>query len=413
MKKIYLDNAATTPVRREVLDAMLPFFSEKYGNPSSFHSAGKEVKDAMEIAREKIAKILNCRSAEIIFTSGGTESDNLGIMGVARANRDKGRHTRPNFLTAEKNAAETQLKNLGGHIITSTIEHPAVLEACRKLEKEGFEISYLPVDKEGIIKLDEFKKVLRQDTILISIMYANNEIGTIQPIKEIAKILRDNTDKKNTGLPYFHTDGCQAAGALDFDVVKLGVDLLTFNGSKIYGPKGIGVLYVKKGIKLEPIIYGGGQERGLRSGTENTAGIVGLAVALELAQKEKDEENKRLTKLRDYLIEGILKNIKGSRLNGSKTNRLPNNINVYIPKVEGEAMLLYLDSKGIYAATGSACSSMSLKPSHVLVAIGCQDEEAHSSLRFTLGRATKKEDLNYVLKVLPGIVKKLKEISSL
>ena len=395
-KNIYLDHAATTPVRQEVLQRMLPFFSEKYGNPSSFHSAGKEVKDAMDTARETIAKILNCRSAEIIFTSGGTESDNLGIMGAAHASRDKGKH-----------------------IITSKIEHPAVLEACKKLAREGFEISYIPVDKDGFIKLNELKKSLRKDTILVSIMYANNEIGTIQPIKESAKILRDYKKEAsrlrsgNMDIPYFHTDACQAAGVLELDIIKLGADLLTFNGSKIYGPKGVGILYVKKGIKLEPIIYGGGQEYRLRSGTENTAGIVGLAAALELAQKEKTAENKRLTELRDYFIEEILKNIKGSRLNGSKTDRLPNNINVYIPKVEGEAMLLYLDSKGIYAATGSACSSMSLKPSHVLIAIGCKDEEAHSSLRFTLGKATIKEDIDCVLKVLPGIVNKLKEISSL
>jgi len=390
MKKIYLDHAATTYTREEVLEAMMPYFSEKYGNPSSFHSVGKEAKDAIEQARGMMARILNCRNAEIIFTGGGTESDNLGIIGTARANKEKGKH-----------------------IITSKIEHPAVLDACKKLEKEGFEITYISTDKAGIIKLDELKKALRSDTILVSIMYANNEIGTIQPVKEIAKIIRDNTEKKKAGFPYFHTDACQAAGSLDLDVMKLGIDLLTLNGSKIYGPKGVGALYVKKGVKVEPLIYGGGQEQGLRSGTENTPAIIGLAKALELSQKEKDKENVRLKKLRDMLINGVIKNIPRAFLNGHATLRLANNANISIPKVEGEAMVLYLDSKGIYASTGSACSSRSLKPSHVLLAIGLNDEMAHSSLRFTLGRKTTKQDIDYVIKVLPEIVKKLTEISSL
>lgn len=390
MKRIYLDNAATTKVRKEVLNKMLLFFDKKFGNPSSFHSPGKEAKDAIENARERIAKILNSRTSEIIFTNGGTESDNLAILGTARANKEK-----------------------GNHIITSKIEHPAVLEACKKLEKEKFEITYLPVDKNGIVKISELKKSLRKDTILVSAMYANNEIGSIQPIREIAKLIRDNTDKKKIGFPYFHIDACQAAGVLEMDVLKLGVDLLTFNGSKIYGPKGIGALFVKKGIKLEPLIYGGGQEYGLRGGTENVPAIVGLAKALELAQNDKDKENKRLLKLRDELISGILKKIPGARLNGDSEKRLPNNVNISIPKVEGEAMVLYLDSKGIYASTGSACSSKSLKPSHVLLAIGRSHELAHNSLRFTLGRDTTAEDVKYVLKMLPGIVKKLSEISSL
>ena len=382
-------------MRPEAIKAMLSYFENGYGNASSFHSVGKAAKDAMTMAREAIAKILNCRIMEIIFTSGGTESDNLALLGAARANRDKGRH-----------------------VIVSAIEHPAVLEACKKLEKEGFEINYLPVDKEGIVKLDELARALRKDTILVSVMYANNEIGTIQPIKEIAKIIRDKRQETRDkggvpAIPYFHTDACQAAGALDLDVVKLGVDMLTFSGSKIYGPKGIGVLYTKKGIRVEPLIFGGGQERGLRSGTENIPAIVGLAVALELAQKERGKEDQRLAGLRDYFIEGILKSIKGSRLNGSAARRLPNNINVYIPKVEGEAMVLYLDSKGIYASTGSACHSTSLRPSHVLLGIGMRPEQVHGSLRFTLGKATGKDDINYALKVLPGIVKKLSEISSL
>ncbi len=399
MKQIYLDHAATTPVRKEVLEAMLPYFSDMFGNPSSFHSVGKTAKDAMETAREAIAKILNCRTAEIIFTAGGAESDNLAILGAARAN-----------------------KNYGEHIITSKIEHPAVLESCRKLKKEGFEVTYLPVDKEGIVKLDELKKALRKDTVLVSIMYANNEIGTIQPVKEIAKILREFRKSKHlpppraggeSEVPYFHIDACQAAGALEMDVAKLGVDMLTFNGSKIYGPKGIGALYVKKGVKIEPLIYGGGQERKMRSGTENTPAIIGLAKALELAQAEREKENSRLIALRDYFIKEALKKISGARLNGSAKMRLPNNINISVPRVEGEAMVLYLDSYGIYVSTGSACSSASLLPSHVLLALGLSHDMAHNSLRFTLGRKTTKADLDYVLEVLPKIIKKLTEISSL
>lgn len=406
-KNIYLDHAATTPVRPEVVKAMAPYWQDKFGNPSSFHSPGKTAKDAVEAARGKIAKIFNCRGSEIIFTAGGTESDNLAVLGAARANKD-----------------------FGKHIITSRIEHPAVLESCKKLEREGFEVSYIGVDNDGIIKLDEFKKALRSDTIIVSIMYANNEIGTIQPIAEIAKIIRNFRNLKQKTLtpphsspyirgggaglatPFFHTDACQAAGALELDVAKLGVDLLTINGSKIYGPKGIGVLYAKKGVKIEPLIYGGGQEKKLRSGTENVPAIVGLGEALVLAQKEKAVENKRLAALRDYFIKKILEIIP-SRLNGHPALRLPNNINITIPGVEGEAMLLYLDSYGIYAATGSACSSASLKPSHVLLAIGRKDEDAHSSLRFTLGLATTKADLDYALAKLPPIIKKLKEISSI
>lgn len=393
MKKMYLDHAATTPARQEVIKAMAPYWRETFGNPSSFHSPGKAAKDAVEDARGQIAKIFNCRSLEIIFTAGGTESDNLAILGVARANRDKGKH-----------------------IITSKIEHPAVLESCRKLEREGYDVSYVGVDRDGVIKLDELKKALRQDTVLISVMYANNEIGTIQPIKEIAKIIRNNREPRaasRESIPYFHTDACQAAGAMDLDTAKLGVDLMTINGSKIYGPKGIGVLYAKKGVKIEPLIYGGGQEKKMRSGTENVPAIIGLCEALTLAQREKAAEGKRLAALRDYFIKKILENIRGARLNGHPTLRLPNNINITIPGVEGEAMLLYLDSFGIYAATGSACSSASLRPSHVLLALGRKDEDAHSSLRFTLGLSTTKSDLDYTLAKLPPIIKKLKEISSI
>jgi len=390
MKNVYLDHAATTYVRDGVMKIMKPFFIEKYGNPSSFHSVGKEMRDVVETARDLIAKNLDCRTAEIIFTSGGTESDNLAILGVARANKNKGKH-----------------------IITTKIEHPAVLEPCKQLEKEGFEVTYLSVNEDGIVDVKRIKEALREDTIIVSVMYANNEIGTIQPITEIAKIIRDNTKKEKTGFPVLHTDACQAVGALDINVLRLGVDMLTFNGSKIYGPKGIGVLYIKKGIKLEPLIFGGGQERGFRSGTENIAGIVGLAHALDLSQKEKDKENKRLTELRDYLIKELLEKIPNSRLNGDATNRLPNNANISTPRVEGEAMVLYLDSKGIYVATGSACSSKSLEASHVLLALGLPHELAHNSLRFTLGKKTTKNDIDYVIKIVPEIAKKLTEMSSL
>ncbi len=372
--KIYLDYAATTPVREEVLEAMLPFFKEKFGNPGSINTFGSEAMGAVDNARISISKILNAKLNEIIFTGSGTESINLAIKGIARANKQKGKH-----------------------IITSKIEHPSVLESCKSLEKEGFEITYLQPDSEGIISADKVKSSIRKDTILVTIMYANNEIGSINPIKEIGFICKQNKI-------LFHSDACQAAGSLDINVNSLNVDLLTINGSKIYAPKGIALLYVKSGTKIEPIIHGGNQEFGLRSGTENVPGIIALAKALQLAKAEEKSENKRLTDLRDKLIQGIQKAIPKAKLNGSKTNRLPNNINISIPSIEAETLLLLLDEKGIAASTGSACTTKTLEPSHVLTGLGLKEKEANSSIRLTLGKYTTESEINTTLNVLIKIV---------
>lgn len=395
-KIIYLDHAATTPLSPDVKKEMDFVLENIYGNPSSLHAKGYEAKVVLDGAREKIAKILNARADEIIFTSGGTESDNLAIFGYARANKRKDGKS---------------------HIIVSAIEHHAVLEPAHKLEKEGFEVDYLTVSKNGIVDLGKFKKLLRPETILVSIMYANNEIGTIQPIKEISKIIAE-FNKQNDGNIIFHTDACQTAGALDLNVKNLEVDMMTINAGKIYGPKGIGLLYIKKGLpagrqglSIEPIMIGGGQEFGLRAGTENVAAIVGFAKALEIAQAEKEKESVRLVGLRDYAIDKILSGISKTKLNGDAKNRLPNNINISFAAIEGEALILYLDQAGIYASTGSACTSKSLEPSHVILALGEPHEVAHSSLRLTLGHSTQKEDLDYVIEVLPEIVKKLRIMS--
>jgi|SRR3989344_43955 len=395
MKKlIYLDHAATTPLSLEVKTAMEPFWSENFGNPSSIYQLGIRAKSALSQARQKIAKILGAKETEIIFTAGGTESANLAILGLSRA-------------------IQKTLKK-PGHIITTKIEHPAVLNAVLALKKEGFAISVLPVDKHGLVSLEKIKKTVKPETFLISVMYANNEIGTIEPIIEIGKLLKKiNQKRKADGLSriYFHTDACQAAGYLDIKVDKLGVDLLTFNGSKIYGPKGSAVLYIRNGVSLKPLIFGGGQENGLRSGTENVPAYIGLAKALELVQKNKNEEIQRLNKLSQKLIDGILKSISKTFLNGHPQKRLPNNVNITILDIEGEALLLYLDHYGICASTGSACHSQNLQPSHVLQAIGLPREIIHGSLRLTLGQKTTNKDIDYVLKVLPDIVKKLRELS--
>ncbi len=388
-KEVYLDNAATTKTDPKVLEAMLPYFSEHYGNPSSMYKLGHESKMVIDEAREEIAKILGgVRPDEILFTSGGTESDNLAILGSARKNKEK--------------------KN---HIITSKIEHHAVLHPCEKLEKEGFEVTYLPVDKYGLVDPKDVKNALRKDTVLVSIMYANNEIGTIEPISEIAEVIKNFRKENKTQFPYFHTDACQAAGYLNLNINDLGVDMLTLNGSKIYGPKGIGILYLKTGVKIEPLVYGGGQEKNLRSGTENIAGIVGLTKALKLADEKKEEETERLLKLGKKLKEEILKTIPKTFLNGHSEKRLPNNINITILDIEGEALILHLDQYGIYTSTGSACTSHSLDPSHVILAIGLPYEAAHGSLRFALGRYTTEEDIDYVLEKLPGVVENLRKIS--
>ncbi|MEA3378861.1 MAG: cysteine desulfurase family protein [Nanoarchaeota archaeon] len=380
MKEIYLDNAATTPVVKLVKKEMDKYFSKEFGNPGSFNSFGLRAKKALDKARNEVAKILNAKPEEIIFTGSGTESINLALQGIARANKGK-------------------------HIITSQIEHPSVLETCKFLETQGYEITYIKVDKYGILSLEELKKSIREDTILISIMYANNEIGSIQPIKEAAEIAARNKI-------YFHTDACQASGALDLDISVLGVDLMTLNGSKIYGPKGVGILFIKKGTRIKPLIFGGGQEFGLRSGTENVPNIIGFAKALQIAQQNQAKENKRLIFLRDKLITGLL-SIDETILNGHPTKRLPNNANVAFLNAEGESILAHLNEKGICAASGSACSSKDLKASHVITATGYPPEVAHGSIRFTLGRMTKSKDLKKLLSVLPQIIKNLRQISPL
>ncbi|MBF8280541.1 MAG: cysteine desulfurase NifS [Candidatus Magasanikbacteria bacterium] len=386
LRHVYLDHAATTPVRAEVLSAMLPYFSDEAGNPGGLYADGRRAGVAVSSARDRIAKILNCRNEEIIFTGSGTESDNLAIFGIARA-----------------------YKNKGQHLVASPIEHHAVINPMEQLKREGFALTYTEIDASGRVGAKEIIPKLREDTLLVSIMYANNEIGAIEPVAEIGKAIREwKRSRGRTPLdpPFFHTDACQAVGVLDIDVQALQVDLLTLNGSKIYGPKGIGALYRKRGVKVQPIIFGGGQEFRLRSGTENVPYIVGLATALELAQEEKEKENARLITLRDYFIAELHKRIPKIALNGHPQERLPNNINVSILDIEGEALLLYLDEAGIAASTGSACTSESLDPSHVIVACGRPYEFAHGSMRFTLGRST-----TYVLDVLPPIVEKLRAIS--
>jgi len=388
-RQVYLDHAATTPLDPRVREAMLPYLCLKQGNPSSFHSFGKEIKDDIEEARRSIADILGVRSDEIIFTSGGTESDNLAVLGYARKNQKHGKH-----------------------IVTTKIEHHAVLESILHLErKEGFEVTYLEPDRDGLITPEQVEAALREDTILVSVMYANNEIGTILPISEIGNRIQKWREAHSRPELVFHTDACQATGYLDLNVEKLHVDMLILNGSKMYGPKGSGLLYVKRGIKLEPLQFGGAQERGIRPGTENVAGIIGIAKALELVQANREAESERLVHLRDRLIEGVQRTIKKTRLNGHTTNRLPNNVNISFMDIEGEALILYLDASGVYASTGSACTSASLDPSHVILALGLPYEVAHGSLRFSLGHETTEEDIAYVVETLPPLVEKLRALS--
>ena len=389
---IYLDHASTTPTDPRVLKAMLPYFSDIFFNPSSLYQGGLKAKAAIDSSRQTVAKFLNCKPSEVIFTSGGTESDNMAILGIAG-----------NFKK--------------GHIITSQIEHPAVLKVCKRLEDEGFEITYLKPSAAGFILIDDLKKALRPDTILVSIMYANNEIGTVQPIAEISDVVRNFRNSKSKiknlkwakAYPLLHTDACQATQYLEMDVEKLGVDLLTINGSKIYGPKGVGALYARETVSLKPIIIGGGQERSLRSGTENTPGIVGLAKAIELIDKNQGQKE---TKLRDFMIENLLK-IKDSALNGSLKNRLPNNINITFDGVEGEAALLHLDRRGIACSTGSACSSKSLEPSQVLLSIGKKPEQAHCSLRFTIGKKNNKIEIQKAIREIEIVINNLRQISAI
>ncbi|MHB8118059.1 MAG: cysteine desulfurase NifS [Methanothrix sp.] len=383
MKRIYMDHSATTPVAPEVLQAMLPYLSDKFGNASSLHSFGQEAKEALEESREKVAKLLAANPEEIIFTSGGTESDNLALKGIARRNRDKGKH-----------------------IITTSIEHPAILETCKKLEKEGFSVTYLPVTSEGLVDLAALEAAIRPDTILISVMHANNEVGTIQPLEEIGRLAAEKDI-------YLHTDAVQSVGKIPTDVNALGVDSLSLSAHKLYGPKGVGALYIRRGTKLESIVQGGGHERGLRSGTENVAGIVGLAKAAELCIESMAAEGQRLTELRDRLASLILGKVKDAWINGTMKIRLPGSLNFGFSYVEGESLLLFLDSKGIAVSTGSACSSHKLQPSHVLLSLGLRPEQCHGSLRITMGRSNTKEEVDYVAECIVEAVKRFRGISAL
>jgi cysteine desulfurase len=383
MKRIYMDHSATTPVAPEVLEAMLPYFSLKFGNASSLHSFGLEARTAVEESREKVARLLGADPEEIIFTSGGTESDNLALKGIAYKNRSEGRH-----------------------IVTTVIEHPAVLEVSRELEREGFQVTYLPIDHDGLVDLNALESSLRKDTILISVMHANNEIGTIQPLEKIGQMAEERDI-------YFHTDAVQTAGKIPTRVKDLGADLLSLSAHKLYGPKGIGALYVRKGSRIESITQGGGHERGMRSGTENVAGIVGLGRAADLAREIMHEEMDRLTRLRDRLAELVLGRVDKAWINGSMTRRLPSNLNFGFEYVEGESLLLYLDSKGIAVSTGSACSSHKLEPSHVLLALGLKPEQCHGSLRITMGRSNSEEDVDYVGDCIAEAVERFRGISAL
>lgn len=380
---IYLDHAATTAVKQEVLEAMLPYFTQKFGNASSIYSLGRESKKAIEEARDKTAAALGAQSKEIFITGSGTEADNWAVKGVAYANRQK-----------------------GNHIITTAIEHHAVFHTCQYLESDGFEVTYLPVDENGLVTPEAVKGAIKPSTILITIMFANNEIGTIQPISEIGKVAKE---KKI----YFHTDAVQAVGNVKINVDELNIDLLSLSAHKFYGPKGIGALYIRKGTKITSFMHGGAQERGRRASTENVASVVGLGKAIELASKNVDEYNRKLMALRDYAIEEIQKNIPFVRLNGDRYSRLPGNVNFSFEFIEGESLLLMLDMKGIAASSGSACTSGSLDPSHVLLAIGLPHEIAHGSLRLTFGEDNTREELDYLLETLPVIVQRLREMSPL
>jgi len=382
-KTVYLDYAAATPVHPEVIHAMMPFYEEIYGNPSALHSAGRNANKALTEARIGVAEILDVSPAEIIFCSSGTESVNLALQGVLRAAKGRGKH-----------------------VITTGIEHHAVLHTLDYLSKEGWETTFVPVNRYGQVSPDSVVEAMRPDTVLVTIMHANNEIGTINPIADITRAVKQNNPKV-----FVHTDACQSSGYIPFTIPMLGVDLLTANGSKIYGPKGSGILYVKKTVMLHPVEHGGGQEMNRRSGTENLAAIVGFSKALKIARTHAEEESARLSHLRDYFIDEIFKNIPKTILNGHPTERLPHNVNVSFLDIEGEALLLYLDNAGIYASTGSACTSGSLEPSHVVVGIGLSYEAAHGSMRFTLGKSTTRDDIDYVMSLLPNMVASLRKIS--
>jgi cysteine desulfurase len=405
-QRIYLDYAATTPVDRKVLNAMLPYFHKEYGNPSSLHNFGQKALAAIDGARENVAEFLDCDLGEVIFTGSATEANNLALQGVVRGVRLTGGRFRI-------------------HIVTSTMEHDSVLETCRALEKEGVEVTYLPVTREGFVRPEDVKNALKENTVLVSLMYANNEIGTIQPIPEVANIIRDFKNSKFQTLnpkqihnttsaiqkrfPLFHTDAVQAANYLDCNVGKLGVDLLTLSGHKMYGPKGIGALYIKKGTPIEPLVYGGGQERGMRSGTENVAAIVGMGEALsQIASLKSHHYDKKIKALRDELVATVLEEVPGAKLNGALDNRLPNNANFLFPAVDAESLIIALDQEGIAVSSGSACSTRAMQPSHVLLALGLSREEARSSIRITLGKSTTEKEIEVFLKSLTTIVKRIR-----
>ena len=384
LRKVYMDHGAGMPLDSRVFEAMEPYFVENYGNPSSSHSFGNSAKEALATSREKVTQLVAAeKPQEVIFTSGGTESNNLAIKGVAYRNREK-----------------------GNHIITTAIEHISVVNICKFLQKQGFEVSYVPVDKQGVVDLEKLEAAINDRTILISVMYANGEIGTIQPIREIGKVAHENQ-------VIFHVDAVAAAGKVPINVKEERIDLLSISSNDMYGPKGVGALYIKKGTKVQPIIQGGGQERGLRSGTENIPGIVGMGKAAEIAKREMEAEGKRLTRLRDKLIKDVLDKIDYSFLNGHPTERLPSNANLRFSYIEGESLILGLDMHGVQVSSGSACTSKTLDPSHVLLAIGLAHEEAHGSLVFTMGKQNSEEDVDYVLEVLPEVVKRLRTLSPL
>ena len=384
MRKVYMDYAAGMPLDPRVFKAMKPYFTENYGNPSSAHSFGANAKNALMKSRERVACLVGAeKPEEVIFTSGGTESNNLAIKGVAYRNKEK-----------------------GNHIITTTIEHMSVINICKHLQKQGFEISYLPVGKEGMVDPERVKDEIHDKTVMISVLYANGEIGTIQSIEEIGRIAHESQ-------VYFHVDAVAAAGKIPINVDGEHIDLLSVSSNDMYGPKGVGALYIRKGTRIQPVIQGGGQERGVRSGTENIPGIVGMGRAAEIAKEEMAAEGKRLSQLRDKLIMGVLETIERSYLNGHPTERLPNNANLRFSYIEGESLILGLDMLGIQVSSGSACTSKTLEPSHVLLAIGLAHEEAHGSLVFTMGKQNSEEDVDYVLETLPGVVKRLRAISPL
>ena len=388
-KIIYFDHGATTQMRPEVLDAMLPYMQSSYGNPSSIYTLAQEARKAVDESRESVARILGARVSEIMFTSGGTESDNAAIKGAALA-----------------------MRNLGNHIITTQIEHHAVLHTCQQMEQFGFDVTYLPVDKDGGVSASDVLNAIRDETILVSVMMANNEIGTIQPVKNIAKAVKDLAKERNKTV-LLHTDAVQAVGALEVNVMNLGVDMLSLSAHKFYGPRGVGALYLKRGTPFEPLMMGGGQERQNRSGTENVAGIVGLAKALTLSEREREELQAGLLSKRDRIISSLQEKVENVTINGHIVNRLANNISVSFHGVEGEPVLLGLDFAGICASSGSACSSASLEPSHVLTAIGHSAELAQGTLRITLGRDNTDADVDYLLDVLPNLIKKLRDMPSL